>query len=69
MNLEARMHQSITRRSSNIILRTELAHLGSETQVSHVIKILIDKGELVRISRGVFLNTRLVKGHGNRTSN
>lgn len=65
MNLEARMHQSITRRSSNIILRSELAHLGSETQVSHVIKILIDKGELVRISRGVFLNTRLVKGRQN----
>lgn len=68
MNLEARMHQSITRRSSNIILRSELAHLGSETQVSHVIKILIDKGELVRISRGVFLNTRLVKGRQNAWS-
>lgn len=61
MNLEARMHQSITRRSSNIILRSELAHLGSETQVSHVIQRLIAKGELTRISRGVFLNTRVDK--------
>lgn len=57
MNLETRMRQSIARRSSNFILRSELAPLGSKTQVSHVVQILLAKGELIRVSKGVYVKT------------
>lgn len=58
MNLETRMRQSITRRSSNLILRSDLASLGSKTQVTHVLQVLLSKGELIRVSKGVYLKTK-----------
>lgn len=54
MNLETRMRQSIRRRKASLILRSEVDSLGSRTQVTHVLDLLINKGELLRIARGVF---------------
>jgi hypothetical protein len=58
MDLEQRMLRSVQRRSGNVILRAELARLGSATQVSEALKALQDKGVLVRIGTGVYSKTK-----------
>ncbi len=54
MNLEARMRQSISRRSGSVVLRSDVVSLGSPTQVSHVLDSLINKGIIYRLSRGIY---------------
>ncbi|MFZ6876265.1 DUF6088 family protein [Undibacterium sp. Di27W] len=58
MKLEERMLRSIKLRSSNIILRADVAHLGSASQVSEALNSLLKKGVLVRIGTGVYAKTR-----------
>ena len=55
MNLETRMRQSIKKRSGALILRSDVAALGSPTQVSHVLDLLIKKEVLTRLGRGLYL--------------
>lgn len=54
MKLEDRMRLSIRRRAGNVVLRTELAGLGSASQVSHALNSLQRNGELVRLGTGVY---------------
>lgn len=54
MNLEARMRQSISRRSGSVVLRSDVVSLGSPTQVSHVLDSLINKGIIYRLGRGIY---------------
>lgn len=58
MKLEDRMLRSIKLRSSNIILRADVAKLGSASQVSEALNSLRKKGVLVRIGAGVYAKTR-----------
>ena len=58
MKLEERMLKSIKLRNSNIILRADVAKLGSASQVSEALKSLQKKGVLVRIGTGVYAKTR-----------
>lgn len=58
MKLQERMLRSIKQRTGNIVLRAELAGMGSSTQVSEALKALQDKGVLVRIGTGVYAKTR-----------
>lgn len=58
MKLEERMQRSITKRTSNVILRTELSRMGSPTQVTEALKSLQCKGLIVRIGTGVYSKTR-----------
>jgi len=58
MKLEERMLRSIKLRSSNIILRADVAKLGSASQVSEALNSLLKKGVLVRIGTGVYAKTR-----------
>ena len=58
MKLETRMRQSINRRSGSIILRSDVAQLGSKTQISHILNLLIKKGELYRLANGIFIKTK-----------
>lgn len=58
MSLKQRMLRSIQRRSGNVVLRSELAPLGSSTQVSEALKKLQGEGVLVRIGTGVYAKTR-----------
>ncbi|MDT4815520.1 DUF6088 family protein [Achromobacter agilis] len=58
MPLKQRMLRSIQRRPGNVVLRSELAPLGSSTQVSETLKRLQGEGVLVRIGTGVYAKTR-----------
>jgi predicted transcriptional regulator len=58
MKLEERMLRSVKQRAGNVILRAEVAQLGSPSQVSEALKSLQAKGVLVRIGTGVYAKTR-----------
>lgn len=60
MKLEIRMHQSIKRRSGIVFSRSDVASLGSKTQVTQVLKALIQKGELLRLSPGIYVKARRI---------
>jgi hypothetical protein len=59
MKLEARVMRSIARRRGVVILRSELADLGSPAQLSRVLAALVKSGKLVRVGRGVYAKTRI----------
>jgi hypothetical protein len=54
MKLEDRMLKSIHRKNGNVILRSDVANLGSDSQVSEALRSLQEKKELVRIAIGVY---------------
>ncbi|HDZ9392295.1 MULTISPECIES: type IV toxin-antitoxin system AbiEi family antitoxin domain-containing protein [Gammaproteobacteria] len=54
MKLETRIRQSIIHRKGAVFSRSDLASLGSQSQVTFVLSKLIDSGELLRISRGFY---------------
>lgn len=62
MKLETRIRQSIKRRSGTVFSRSELASLGSQSQVTYVLGRLVNNGELLRISRGVYAKAKHVGG-------
>lgn len=61
MKLEDRVLRSIARRHSVVILRSELAALGSPAQLSRVLSSLVKTKRLVRIGVGIYAKTRLNK--------
>ncbi|MGF7001445.1 DUF6088 family protein [Paraburkholderia sp. GAS32] len=61
MKLEDRVIRSIARRHSVVILRSELAALGSPAQLSRVLSSLVKTKRLVRIGVGIYAKTRLNK--------
>lgn len=58
MKLEDRMRQSIKRRSGTVVLRSDVAALGSRTQVTHVLDALLHKGELLRLATGIYVKAK-----------
>ncbi len=58
MKLEDRMLRAVKLRDSNVILRAELAKLGSPSQVSEAINSLQKRGVIVRIAKGVYSKTK-----------
>lgn len=58
MNIQERLLRSIKQRTSNVILRAELAGKGSSSQVTEALKALQDQGVIVRIGTGVYAKTR-----------
>jgi hypothetical protein len=64
MKLEDRIVRSISQRKGTVILRSEVAPLGSPAQVGRVLSKLISEGRLVRVSKGVFAKTRINKFTG-----
>lgn len=58
MRLQERMLRSIKQRTGNVILRADVAKLGSASQVSEALKALQAQGVLVRIGTGVYAKTR-----------
>ncbi|MGF6968778.1 hypothetical protein OKW43_005806 [Paraburkholderia sp. WC7.3g] len=61
MKLEDRVMRFIARRHSVVILRSELAQLGSPAQLSRVLSNLVKTKKLVRVSVGIYAKTRLNK--------
>jgi hypothetical protein len=54
MKLEDRMRLSIRRRAGQVLLRADVAGLGSASQVSHALRVLQGQGELARLGVGVY---------------
>lgn len=67
MKLEDRIVRSIKQRKGVVILRSEVAPLGSAAQVSRVLSKLVGEGRLVRVSKGVFAKTSVNKFTGKLT--
>ncbi|RDJ98584.1 DUF6088 family protein [Paraburkholderia lacunae] len=61
MKLEIRVVRSIARRKGVVILRSELAGLGSPAQLSRVLSNLVKTKRLVRVGVGIYVKTRLNK--------
>ncbi|MDP4536334.1 type IV toxin-antitoxin system AbiEi family antitoxin domain-containing protein [Alkalimonas collagenimarina] len=60
MNLESRMRQSISRRTGSVLLRSDVANLGSPTQVSSILNKLISKGVIHRLGRGIYAKANVI---------
>jgi hypothetical protein len=58
MKLQERVTRSIAARKSVVVLRSELAGLGSPAHLSRVLGRLVSDGKLMRVSRGIFAKTR-----------
>lgn len=60
MKLETRMRLSIQHRRGVVLTRSDLAPLGSKTQVTHALSVLVNNGELLRLSQGVYAKAKRV---------
>lgn len=67
MDLENRIRRSISQRADPVILRSDVASMGSASQVGKILSRLIDEGALVRVSKGAFAKARINKFTGKPT--
>jgi len=58
MHMADRVLRSIRRRRSIVILRSDLAHLGSAAQLTRVLAKLVEAQRLVRVGHGLYAKTR-----------
>ena len=58
MKLEERMLQRIQLQEGSIVLPADISELGSPAQVSRAVKVLLDRGEQVRIGTGIYAKMR-----------
>jgi hypothetical protein len=64
MNIEDKIVRSIRQRKGVVVLRSEVAPFGSKAQVGRVLAKLVAGGNLVRVSKGVYVKTRVNKFTG-----
>lgn len=67
MLLKQKLLRSIANRKGIVVLRLELEHLGSKSQVSKALSELVKEGVLIRVSLGVYAKTRFNRFAGKRT--
>lgn len=58
MKLADRLQRAIKRRPGNVICRSEITTLGSATQLTDALNILMKRGIIVRIGLGIYAKTR-----------
>ena len=58
MTMQERMLRAIKQRAGNVVLRQELADLGSASQVTAALKALQARSVIIRIGTGVYAKTR-----------
>lgn len=68
MKLEDRMSRSIKQRAGVVVLRSDFAKMGSDSQVGRVLARFVAEGRLVRVSKGAFAKTRINKFTGKPTA-
>ncbi|WP_175918196.1 hypothetical protein [Burkholderia pyrrocinia] len=59
MNLDSKLLMSLKKRSGNVVLRRELAGLGSASHLSAALQHLVADGRLIRLGAGVYAKTGL----------
>jgi hypothetical protein len=57
MKLLSKLQISLSKRPGNIVLRRDIAALGSKSHLSNAIKALIAEGRLVRLGPGLYAKT------------
>jgi hypothetical protein len=57
MKLESKLRVSLSKRADHVVLRRELAQLGSRSQLTEMIKRLIADHRMVRLAPGVYAKT------------
>jgi hypothetical protein len=58
--LKNRVQISIAKRSGNVILRSDIANLGSDTQLSEVLRTLTQEGKLIKLGAGIYAKAHKV---------
>ena len=66
MKLESKVRVSLSKRADHVVLRKELAPLGSKSQLTEVIGRFIADGHLARLSPGIYVKTILGPSNGVR---
>lgn len=66
MRLFQRVNHAVANRSSVLITRADLASLGESSQMTVVLRKLVDQGELIRLSRGIYVKAKR-NAHGEPT--
>lgn len=64
MKLEERLIRSVRKRAGNVVLRADVAKLGSASQLSEALRALQKRGLLVRIGTGIYAKTRVSSATG-----
>ena len=64
LTIEDRIVRAIRQRKGTVVLRSEVAPLGSTTQVGRILAKLVANGALVRVSKGVYAKTHVNKFTG-----
>jgi len=59
MRLETRIKVSISRKKSDVVLRSEFSAMGSEAQVTRALRNLVSVGFIVRIGVGVYAKAKI----------
>jgi hypothetical protein len=59
MNLDSKLLMSLKKRSGNVVLRRELAGLGSPSHLSAALQHLVADGHIIRLGAGVYAKTGL----------
>lgn len=67
MKLEDRMIRSIRQREGVVVLRSDFAKMGSDSQVGRMLARFVEDGVLIRVSKGAFAKTRINKFTGKPT--
>jgi len=65
MSIRERIVQAISVAKTDVFLRQDFSALGSTSQVTRVLRLLIDNGVIVRISLGVYARAKLSVLTGN----
>ncbi|MCV0441299.1 MAG: hypothetical protein K5880_22115 [Hydrogenophaga sp.] len=53
-----KLQHSIRSRDGAVVLRRDLSHLGGASQLTAALAMLVDRGDLVRVSPGVYAKTK-----------
>jgi len=59
MVLETRIKMSISRKKSDVVLKNEFTAMGSEAQVTRVLRNLVNEGFIVRMGVGVYAKAKI----------
>lgn len=59
MKLEEQIRDAVSRQTSNVILRADVAGMGSSSQISTALKTIQKKGMLIRIGKGIYVKSAI----------
>lgn len=61
MKLQSRVQTSISQRTGEVVLRSELKKLGGNSQLTEALNTLVNEGKLIKLGSGVFAKSQIQK--------